>query len=158
MIIKYHKKAILVTVGEPYFIRKEATVKHKEVTVAVVNYALPINSIASPIIFCPAVVKAAKKAALGFQDIKLEFNGNPQALAFTFQITAKTERRGNDVHNQELADKIVIAKANSKACNTAGRVLSEVRATFAEELKRTEPIEAVFESYAIREMNYAKGK
>lgn len=117
-MIKYQKKPLLEVVGEPLMIRRKATETHNEVTVAVVKYALlfegllPKGSKAlNPIMF-----KTIFNAASGYPDINLEFNKNPQVPALIFTVKVKTERRGEDVHNQELADKIVLAKANLKAC------------------------------------------
>ena len=127
-MIKFQKKPILVLTSEPVYIRREANGKHNEVTVMVAHYAIPLNHI-----FCqgshalnPNSVRVAFEAAGGFQGIEFGFNKNLQAPAFTFTVRVKTERRGDDTPNQEWADKIVMAKANSKACVIAERILSAI--------------------------------
>lgn len=117
-MIKYQKEPLLVVADKPFMIRHKATETHNEVTVAVVKYALPLNGILpnGSMALNPNIFKVIFNATSGYPDINLEFNKNSQAPAFIFTVKAKTERRGKDVHNQELADKIVLAKANLKAC------------------------------------------
>jgi hypothetical protein len=59
-----------------------------------------------------------------FQDIHFDFNRSQGCPAFTFTVKAKTERRGEDSPNQELADKIALAKANMKAANVLRHIIT----------------------------------
>lgn len=155
-MIKFQKKPILVPAVPPVFIRHEAKGKHNEVTVVVAHYAVPLNSIFSRgmLAISPNVLEAALKAANGFQDIQLGFNKNMQAPALTFVIKAKTERRGDDVPNQELADKIVMAKANSKACVVAERALKAVVKYYMNEIAVLDKVCEAFTNTAARELAY----
>lgn len=155
-MIKYQKKVILAEVGEPFFIRRKATEAHNEVTVIVMTYAIPLNSILpyGSMELNPAMLEAVLKAANSFQGINLEFNKNVQNPAFLFKVKAKTERRGDDVHDQALADKIVMGKASAKACVIAQRVVDGISKYLTETAKALAPISQVFEHYADREAAY----
>ena len=155
-MIKFQKKPILVPVKEPNYIRREANGKHNEVTVVVAHYAIPLNHV-----FCQGsqalnsnVMKVAFDAANGFQGIEFGFNRNPQAPAFTFAVKAKTERRGDDTPNQELADRIVMAKANSKACVIAKRVLGAIVKYYEKEIDFINGICDVLSNTSARELAY----
>lgn len=155
-MINFQKKPVLGLVSEPTYIRKEAKDKHNEVTVVMATYAMPLNHT-----FCRGsnalshnVLRVALKAASGFQDIGFRFNGKVEAPAFIFTTKAKTERRGDDVPNQELADKLVLAKANHKACVIAERVLGAVRSYYENEVKHLAPICDMLTYAANRELSY----
>jgi hypothetical protein len=155
-MIKFQKKPILVFANKPTYIRREANDKHNELTVVVAHYAIPLNRV-----FCqgsqalnPNVMRAAFEAASGFQGIKFGFNRNPQAPAFTFAVKAKTERRGDDTPNQELADKIVMAKANSKACAIAKRILGAIVKYYEKEIAFMNNVCDVFNNTLNRELAY----
>ena len=155
-MIKYQKKVLLAEVGEPFFIRHKATETHNEVTVVVVTYALHLGNILphGSMELNPAMFRAIFKAANGFQDINLEFNKNAQAPAFLFKAKAKTERRGDDAHDQAFADKIVMGKANTRACVIAQRIVDGISEYLTETAKALAPISQVFEHYADREAAY----
>lgn len=155
-MIKFQKKPILVPVNEPTYIRREANGKHNEVTVVVAHYVIPLNHV-----FCqgskalnPNVMRAAFEAAGGFQGIEFRFNNNLQAPAFTFTVKAKTERRGDDAPNQELADKIVMAKANSKACIIAKRILGAMANYYRKEAAFIDTVCEVLSNTSARELAY----
>lgn len=155
-MIKYQKKVLLAEVGEPFFIRHKATETHNEVTVVVVTYALLLNNILphGSMELNPAMFRAVFKAANGFQDINLEFNKNAQAPAFLFKVKAKTERRGDDTPDQAFADKIVLGKANARACVIAQRLVEGIGNYLMESAKAIAPVAQVFEHYAEREAAY----
>lgn len=155
-MIKFQKKLILVPANEPTYIRREANDKHNEVTVVVAHYAIPLNHV-----FCqgsqalnPNVMRAALEAADGFQGIEFRFNKNPQAPAFIFAVKAKTERRGDDAPNQELADRIVRAKANSKACVIAKRILGAIAKYYEKEIAFMNSVCEVLSNTSARELAY----
>lgn len=155
-MIKFQKKPILVPANEPTYIRREANDKHNEVTVVVAHYAIPLNHV-----FCqgsqalnPNVIRAAFGAAGGFQGIEFGFNKNPQAPAFIFAVKAKTERRGDDAPNQELADRIVMAKANSKACVIAKRILGAIVKYYEKEIAFMNNVCEVLSNTSARELAY----
>lgn len=155
-MIKYQKKVLLAEAGEPFFIRHKATETHNEVTVVVVTYAIPLNNILpyGSMELNPAMFKAVFKAANGFQDINLEFNKNAQNPAFLFKVKAKTERRGDDAHDQAFADKIVMGKASARACIIAQRIVDGISEHLTETAKALAPVSQVFEHYADREAAY----
>ena len=155
-MIRFHKKTILVPVKEPTYIRREANDKHNELTIVMVQYAIPLNNV-----FCqgsqalnPNVMRAAFEAADGFQGIEFGFNKSLQAPAFTFTVKAKTERRGDDAPNQELADRIAMTKANSKACVVAKRVLGAVVKYYEKEIAFVNDVCEVLSNTSARELAY----
>ena len=155
-MIKYHKKDLLVPIDSPYFIRKGANDKHNELTLVVVKYAFPINAalLGGAYALNPVAMQFISKAVSGFQGIQLQFNKNPQAPAFVFTIKAKTERRGNDVHNQELADKIVLCKANIKASTVAKKILEGMLNYCNFAAQSVLAVKNIFEDFIARETKY----
>ena len=155
-MIRFHKKPILVPIGKPTYIHREANSKHNEVTVIISRFAIPLNNAfydgANSL--NKSVIMAGLKATKSFKDIEFGFNNNPQAPAFTFVIKAKTERRGDDIHNQELADKIVRIKANMKACAIARKVFLAIAVHYSNELSFNHSIYEAISSYEAREMSY----
>ena len=155
-MIKYHKKDLLVPVDSPYFIRKGANDKHNELTLVVVKYAFPVNAVllGGAYALNPVAMQFISKAVSGFQGIQLQFNKNPQAPAFVFTIKAKTERRGDDVHNQELADKIVLCKANIKASTVAKKILEGMLNYYKYATQSALKVKNTFEGFIAREIKY----
>lgn len=159
-MIKYRKKILLAKAGEPFFIRHKATESHNEITVAIVTYAVPLNTILphGSDELSPAMWMAVHKAVSSFQDFNLEFNKNPQMPALLFKVKAKTERRGKDVPNQELADKMVMSKANIKACTIAKKIVDSINDYLLNIAKTMTPIAQVLENYIDRESFYFRKK
>ena len=155
-MIKYHKKDLLVPIDSPYFIRKGANDKHNELTLVVVKYAFPVNAalLGGAYALNPVAMQFISKAVSGFQGIQLQFNKNPQAPAFVFTIKAKTERRGNDVHNQELTDKIVLCKANIKASTVAKKILEGMLNYYNFTAQSALAVKNIFEDFIARETKY----
>ena len=155
-MIKYHKKDLLVPVDSPYFIRKGANDKHNELTLVVVKYAFPVNAVllGGAYALNPVAMQFISKAISGFQGIQLQFNKNPQAPAFVFTIKAKTERRGDDAHNQELADKIVLCKANIKASTVAKKILEGMLNYYKYATQSALKVKNTFEGFIARETKY----
>ena len=155
-MIKYHKKDLLVPIDSPYFIRKGANDKHNELTLVVVKYAFPVNAVllGGAYALNPVAMQFISKAISGFQGIQLQFNKNPQAPAFVFTIKAKTERRGDDVHNQELADKIVLCKANIKASTVAKKILEGMLNYYNYAAQSALAVKNIFEDFIARETKY----
>ena len=102
------------------------------------------------------MLQAIFKAASSFQDINLEFNKDVKNPAFLFRVKAKTERRGDDVPNQALADKIVLTKANARAYIIAKRLIEGICNYLMESAKTITPIAQMLEHYANREAAYFK--
>ena len=163
-MIKHQKKTILVPVSAPQLIKKEPTTKvrkgvtekHNEVTVIIAKYAMPLNNVfsnGSQALF-PNMMRAAFKAAEGFQDIDFGFNRDPQTPAFIFTVKAKTERRGDDAPNQELANKIVIAKANAKAGIIAARILKAIQCYYKSEIEHLASLGNTLDNFIARELSY----
>ena len=155
-MIKYHKKDLLVPIDSPYFIRKGVDDKHNELTIVVVKYAFPVNAVllGGAYALNPVAMQFISKAVSGFQGIQLQFNKNPQAPAFVFTIKAKTERRGDDVHNQELADKIVLCKANIKASTVAKKILEGMLNYCNFAVQSALAVKNIFEDFIARETKY----
>lgn len=155
-MIRFHKKPILVPIGPPTYIRREANGKHNEVTVALARYAIPMENIfqggANSI--SAKMIRAVENISKCLQGVELEFNRVSTAPAFTFMVKAKTERRGDDIHNQELADKIVMAKLNAKACVITKRILKAIADHYSTECAFNNSLCELLDGYAARECSY----
>lgn len=150
--MKVQKKNLLVERGEPFIVRQAPTEKHNEVTVAIINYALPLAVITKG--FSGDMLQKTKKVAVGFPDSNVEFNFKPEAPAFLFTCKAKTERRGDDVHNQELADRIAIAKCRAKACTISVKLIAAIRKALVENVNHVDDITDILQQYHARELSY----
>lgn len=159
-MIKYQKKTILTKVGEPLFIQHKATATHNEVTVAVVEFALPLNALGlwpkkkEITGISPALIESIKKATASWQGNNIEFNWNPANPAYLFKVTAKTERRGEDKYNQEFANKIVISKAYSKAYRIAKRIMEVMVSHHSNIAVLSQDIVDLFDKRINREVAY----
>lgn len=155
-MIKFQKKPILVYAKEPSYICCEANGKHNEVTVIVAQYAVPLNYIFSngSQALSPNMMRVILGAAGSFQGVDFGFNRDPKAPALTFTVKAKTERRGDDAPNQELANKIVTAKANLRACTIARRILRAVIKYYMQEITHISDVCNILSSTITREHSY----
>lgn len=155
-MIKYQKKVLLTEVGEPLIIRRKATESHNEITVAIATYALPLNSILpnGSKDISHVILDVISKAGKSFPGSNLEFNQNYQNPAFLFKVKAKTERRGDDPHDQAFADKIALSKVSIRACTVAQRIVDDIIKHLESTIKGLIPISQAFEKYADRESFY----
>lgn len=155
-MIKYQKKVLLAEASEPLFIRHQATESHNEITVVIVTYTLPLSNILpeGSMNLSPSIIKAALEVNKIYPNINLEFNKNPNAPALLFRVKGKTQRRGDDVHNQQLADKIALSKANDKAYAIASRLISRIKAHLFKTINALDIAREVFDYYEYREYTY----
>lgn len=152
-IMKVQKKNLLVERETKHLIVRQApNEKHNEVTVAIVNYALPLANITK--CFSQEMLNMTKKIASGFPDANIEFNFKPEAPAFLFTCKGKTERRGDDVHNQELADKIALAKCRARACAISIKLINAIRKSLANNAKHCDSLVDILQNYHAREVSY----
>lgn len=149
---KFKKKNLLVEVNKPFVICHPKTDKHNEVTVVVLNLAIPLKEVDVPISL--EVIEAVEKVAVGFPDAELHFNYKAAAPAFLFTVKGKTERRGEDVPNKEIGELIASAKAQAKAAIISSRVLKAMKETFLASAKRAEQIEQLFSNYHQQEKSF----
>lgn len=156
-MINYQKKKILVKDSNITIIRHPAKGKHNETTIAIVNYAIPLARVlkkgAEDI--SVSAIKAATDAVSGFQTT-VKFNGNMVSPALLFTIKTKTERRGDDTPNQELADRLVVVKADARASALAAKAIEGFMNFFMDRSKSLAPIAEVCKNYSIRETTYFK--
>ena len=108
--------------SKPFIIRHERNEKHGEVTVAVLNLAIPLRSLGVTIL-TPEALEKVKQVSVGFPNTNLCFNFKVDAPAFLFTVKGKTECRGTDTPNQEIGDMVAVAKAQAKAAKVAGRIV-----------------------------------
>ena len=127
---KVKKKNLLVEVGKPMIFRHEANEKHNEVTVVKAQYAIPMKEITMAL--TPKVLDRVKKMSVGFPEANITFNYQ-HSPAFLFTCKGKTERRGDDVPNQELGDKIALTKCEMQACKIGRQLMIIVSKTLKEE-------------------------
>lgn len=114
-------KHLLKVVGEPTLIHHEATEKHGEVTIAIVTYTLKL--VPDLDVVPNEVAEKIDRLSNSIPEYKISRNYHPDGDVL-FTVKSKTVRRNNDIHNQELADKIALAKCNVKACKLSRRLLS----------------------------------
>lgn len=155
-MIKYQKKVLLAETSESLFIRHQATESHNEITVVMMTYALPLSNIfpKGSMDLSHSIIKAALEVDKIYPNINLEFNNNPNAPALLFRVKGKTQRRGDDVHNQQLADKIALSKANEKACTIASRLMSRIKANLFKTINALDSVKEVYDYYRYREYTY----
>lgn len=150
---KIKKKELLVPVSEPRFFRHEANEKHREVTVCVMTFALPMAVLTGGIVN-EDMLKAIRKVAVGFPETSLHFNFKPQAPAIIFSVKGKTECRGNDIPRQEIGDAVASAKAQAKACVVALRVVTAIKDELRNSLARLHDISEFLNAGYLREVDY----
>lgn len=155
-MIRFQKRNVLLHVKPPTYIRKEAKGGHNELTLAIIKCALPLRSIMyhEELGIRPDAISYVLKEAKNLRGTGIEFNENFGDPIFFFTVKAKTERRGNDVPNQSLADKIALAKANRSACNVAKRIISSIAEYYTKEASHMSDIAKVAAEYAARESDY----
>lgn len=154
---KIKKKELLVHVEEPQFFRHAANEKHREVTVCVMTFAIPVAILTDGYI-SKDMVKAVEKVAKGFPEANLHFNYNSQAPAFIFSVKGKTECRGNDNHDQRIGDAVAEAKALVKAYTVASRVVAGIKSKVRNTLARLNDISDFIASNQYREQNYIESE
>lgn len=122
---KLNKGNLLVSMGNPIYIRHPRNDAHNEVTVVVLKLAIPLEPIIEGTV-TTRMIKDIEKVAAGFPETNLRFNYNPSAPAVLFTVKGKTECRGNDTPDQRIGDAVALAKAQGKAATVASRVLAAV--------------------------------
>lgn len=122
---KLNKRDLLVSDGNPLYIRHPRNDSHNEVTVVILKLAIPLEPVTGGIV-STQMIKEIEKVATGFPETNLQFNYNPKAPAVLFTVKGKTECRGNDTPDQRIGDAVALAKAQGKAATVASRVLAAV--------------------------------
>ena len=149
---KLHKKDFLVEL-QTLIVHQAPTEKHNEITVAIGKYALPTKKAC---FLTPKLLESVKKVAVAFPRADIKFNYNEQTPAFLFTCKGRTERRGNDVHNQELADKIATSKCMIQAHAIGGRILKAMRNVLEEDAVKIKEMTEFLDYHADRERNYIR--
>lgn len=152
--MKVQKKKLLIEREAPFIVRQTPNEKHNEVTVARIHYALPVANITRG--FSMTMLHKIKKAVAGFPDANVEFKfvPTPDSPSFLFTCKGKTERRGDDIHNQELADKIALAKCRAKACAISLKLIKVINDVLKENVKHCDDLQNIFTQYYTREYAY----
>lgn len=149
---KLNKKELLVSTSEPLYVRHPKNEKHNEVTVVVLNLAMPLKPIIS--FLNPEMLKAFEEVSVGFPDANLRFNFKPDTPAILFTVKGKTECRGNDVPNQKIGDMVALAKAQAAAGVIASRVTKAMAKVIEEALTNVVEVKSYFESFSAQERIY----
>ena len=150
---KLQKKNLLVEVNrKPFIIRHGPNEKHNEITIAIVNYAIPMENVTKYL--TAKVLGEVQKMTSGYPNAGISFNFKPEAPAFVFTCKGKTERRGNDTPNQELADKIALAKCRAKACIIGRKIMIAIAEALKKEVEHIEEISGFFNFHSERELAY----
>ena len=147
-LISHEKNPFLVIVETPTIICKEATEKHNEVTVAKVKYLMPfVGFVKTPKLLNKTMFDAIMQAGQNYPNINFGWNNNLEG--FTFVVTTITKRSDADVHDQKFANKMVLAKANAKACTIANTIINGnskikgVKTVFEEAVKKLTEIDTL---------------
>lgn len=154
---KIKKKELLVHVEEPQFFRHAANEKHRETTVCVMTFAIPVAILTNGYV-SKDMVKAVEKVAKGFPEANLHFNYKPQAPAFIFSVKGKTECRGTDTYDQRIGDAVAEAKALFKAYTIASRVVAGIKKEVRNTLARLNDVSDFIASSQYREHNYLESE
>lgn len=156
---KVKKKNLLVVVGKPMIFRHEANEKHNEITVAKVQYAIPMKEITMALI--PEVLNRVKKLSVGFPEANITFNYryspaflNQHSPAFLFTCKGITERRGDDTPNQELGDKIALTKCEIQACKIGHKIMTTISKVLKEEAEYVLSVSEFYGNQVNRGLSY----
>ena len=149
---KVKKKNLLVEVGKPMIFRHEANEKHNEITVAKVQYAIPMSAITLALF--PEVLARVKKMSTGFPEADISFNYNHNSPAFLFTCKGITERRGDDTPNQELGDKIALAKCEIQACKIGRKIMTTISKVLKEEAEYVLSVSEFYGNQVNRGLSY----
>lgn len=126
-MINYNKKPIVLPISNVKYVNTKANGNHNEITIAIANYAIPLDHLVPKgIALNKNMVDAVLKKVKSFHDVKLEFNYDGKAPAFTFSLRAKTERSDKDSNDENVAKRIIAAKLNAKAINVTLKVVKEL--------------------------------
>lgn len=150
---KVKKKNLLVEVRKPMIFRHEANEKHNEVTVVKAQYAIPMKEITMALI--PEVLDRIKKMSVGFPEANITFNYQ-HSPAFLFTCKGKAERRGDDVPNQELGDKIALTKCEMQACKIGREIMIIVSKTLKEEAEYVLSVSEFYGNQVNRGLSYIR--
>ena len=150
---KVKKKNLLVEVGKPMIFRHEANEKHNEVTVVKAQYAIPMKEITMALI--PKVLDRVKKMSVSFPEANITFNYQ-HSPAFLFTCKGKAERRGDDVPNQELGDKIALTKCEMQACKIGREIMIIVSKTLKEEAEYVLSVSEFYGNQINRGLSYIR--
>lgn len=145
------KKQILVKIGEPYFIHKEA--KGTDMTFMIGKYAIPWNGITN-VPLCDAVITKIEKVRKCFPEAHIEFNFNRENPAFIFNVVGRTKRCINDKADKGIGETVAKAKATAKACVVAKAIIKAAMDGLEEELKRSF---IVFDEWHDKEKRIVRG-
>ena len=150
---KVKKKNLLVEVGKPMIFRHEANEKHNEVTVVKAQYAIPMKEITMALI--PEDLDRVKKMSVSFPEANITFNYQ-HPPAFLFTCKGKAERRGDDVPNQELGDKIALTKCEMQACKIGREIMIIVSKTLKEEAEYVLSVSEFYGNQVNRGLSYIR--
>lgn len=150
-MISYNKKPIVLPISEVKYVNIKANENHNEITIAIANYAIPLDHLVpNDIALSKSMIDAALKKVESFHDVKLEFNYDGKAPAFTFSLRAKTERNDKDSNDENVAKRVIAAKLNAKATNVTLKIVKEL-------FKVTEK-QIVYLAGAANKLNYIYNK
>lgn len=150
---KLNKRDLLVSDGNPLYIRHPRNDSHNEVTVVILKLAIPLEPVTGGIV-SPQMIKEIEKVATGFPETNLQFNYNPKAPAVLFTVKGKTECRGNDTPDQRIGDAVALAKAQGKAATVAFKVLAVVAHALYDALEAAHDACSYLARFAAQERAY----
>ena len=154
---KFKKSDVFVPIGTTKYIYQGAKIKKNrkvgEVTIGIVNIAIPIKALALGRL-TESMFENMEKVAAGFPDVSIKFNFNENAEAYLLTITAKTECREDDTFSAEAGKKIVDSKIQAIALRIAKRMANEFRKYYAEHVRRLDSLSEFLDAQIVKEKNF----
>jgi hypothetical protein len=147
-------KQLVEAAPQREIIVKPAMGNHNEVTVCIQQYKLNVFNIVESLDF-ESICAIEHTLNQVYPTANIQVAGNsslPPAVYFT--VKAKTERRKDDVHNQKLAEDIVIAKAGIKAASIAKRIIDTIYSITEKNLGNLEEATMLLEHHIEREKEF----
>lgn len=132
-------------------IHKEATSKHNEIDVAIVEYRLqlPDTLLLKDVLLTTREVEKMMRQSIGIEGIS-------EGATLSFTIKAKTERSKLDSHDWKIADKVVLAKAHARACTVASEICTRIKKRIADCLTQIDKGIELLQFNRDREIKYLK--
>lgn len=156
--MKFKRNQLLIEDGNPLIFRQPANEKHNEITIAKIRFALRLDGMMDTDGITKKMIDlVSKKVASGYpKETNISFNYNRQAPAFLFTIKGRTTRKSGDEPNQELADRIAVAKCRASAATIGRKIADAISLALTAEAQKVTSASEFLSHLADRELEYIK--
>ena len=151
--MSFKVKQLVEAIPQREIIVKPAIGSHNEVTVCIQQYKLNVFNIVKSLDF-ESMCAIEHTLNQVYPTANIAVAGSSVSPAVYFTVKAKTERRKDDVHNQKLAEDIVIAKAGIKAASIAKRIIDTIYSITEKNLCNLEEATMLLEHHIEREKEF----